>query len=344
MAVDLLEKWGTLRERTPYTKELLTEQLFAKAQALGRAPKLAEVNDDPDMASTMAFYGVFETASWNTVLEEAGLTVNTRREIPISELKAQLQAKAEKEGHPPSSTEVRNDPDMASSTTFTNAFGGMPWKTMLKYLGLAEGPYTADELTSVLNFMTKTLGRTPKSREVTADPNVPPASVIIKTFGVKRWDEVIIAAGLSVNTDQSSRGAHTPESLKEQFLAKAETLGRPPSQQEVNDDSEMASVATYRRHFGKDWNGMVTAFDLKINPIGFKKIVHTEASLKEQFLRKAEALGGTPSEKDVNDDPDMASVATYKRVFRTSWSKIGEGFGLAPNKQGGKLRDPSSES
>lgn len=135
------------------------------------------------------------------------------------------------------------------------------------------------------------------------------------------FNKALEAAGLSANRARRAR-----EQLIEQLQKKAKELGRTPTQREVKQDSEMASVKSFERTFGS-FNKALKAAGLGVN---ITRGSYTREQLIKQLKQKAAKLGRTPGAQVVDQDPKMASA----RVFRThfgSFKKALEAAGLGLN-------------
>ncbi len=324
---------GEVREnflaKNSYTKEVLSKQLLAKAKEMGRTPTAPEVDADPNMASTTAFFKVFN-AKWNDVLREVGLPLTRRMDYTKAELTAQLQAKAKTLGRTPYGWEVDNDPNMARVSTFQRVFNLLKWNDVLREVGLPltrRMDYTKAELTAQLQAKAKTLGRTPKETEVEADSGMASVSCFLKTFDLPKWNDVIRAVGLT-----PTQPMHTKKMLTEQLLAKAQELGRAPYAVEVEQDPAMPARGTFMRVFSTTkWNEILK--EAGLTPLRRKQRTYTKEMLTKQLQAKAQELGRAPYVAEVKSDPGMASFTTFRDVFNAKWDVILKEAGLTPNKQ-----------
>ena len=244
--------------RGGYTKEILTQQLRAKARELGRAPTAREAEADPRMAGVTAFFNVFRTTKWNEILMAAGFTPNVRRGYTKELLAEQLLAKARELGRTPTQSEVDADPNMASAITFSEVFG-TTWNNVLCDLGLPltrRMGYTKAELTQQLLRKAQELGRAPTQSEVNSDPKMASTPTFNNVFGAQ-WNPILREVGLVPRT------SYTKAELTQQVLVKARELGRAPKQREVNADPNMASVTAFTRAFDLPWSGVLREVGLK---------------------------------------------------------------------------------
>jgi hypothetical protein len=59
---------------------------------------------------------------------------------------------------------------------------------------------------------------------------------------------------------------------------------------------------------------------------------YTREDLLEQLREKAQSLGRPPGRREVNDDPEMASDLTFRRILGTTWNGVLEQAGLTPQR------------
>ncbi len=242
-------------QRFDYTKEELTAQLMAKARG-GVMPTGAEVNADPAMASTQAFYNVFGT-TWSGIAEGVGLKPNLRRDYTKEELTTQLLRKS-REGVMPSQREVDADPTMASQGAYVSVFG-TTWNGIAKAVGLKptrRHDYTREELTAQLRRKARD-GAMPARSAVDEDLEMAPAQAFLTVFSTT-WNGIAKELGLKV----TQRRDYTKAELTTQLLAKARN-GIMPTVAEVNADPTMARFETFVKAFGSDWDGIARELGLK---------------------------------------------------------------------------------
>jgi superfamily II DNA or RNA helicase len=243
-------------KRFDYSIAELTQQLIRKTEQLGRAPTEREVNADQEMAPGSAFRRTFGT-TWNGVIERVGLRP-TRKSYTANELTDQLRRKAEELGRTPTTTEVDNDPTMASSPTFRETFGNT-WDEVIASLGLqpTRVVYTKEILTAQLINKATKLGRVPKLEEVNADPDMASAPVFLRVFD-SNWQDMIKEVGLT----PLSRNKFTVDELTIMLHRKIRALGRTPTIRDVRADPELPSSEVFTRTFKMTWNGVIKAVGL----------------------------------------------------------------------------------
>ena len=118
---------------TDVTSEGLISQLQMLAKEFGKAPTRNEFDKDPRTAG--ATTAIKRFGSWNKFLEAAGLEINMRMRMNITdeELVSQVQMLAKELGRAPTRSEFDKDPRTASESTLKNHFG--PWKKLLEAAG-----------------------------------------------------------------------------------------------------------------------------------------------------------------------------------------------------------------
>lgn len=123
-----------------------------------------------------------------------------------------------------------------------------------------------------------------------------------------------------LEASRQKHGLYTREVLEAQLLNKARTLGRSPSQKEVEVDPNMAASGTFYRIFQKDtWGEILEAVGLP--PV--RRRAFSIDKLRAQLLQKAKDLGRTPGVVDINNDPSLPDVRVFFTVFDTdSWNGV----------------------
>ena len=91
----------------------------------------------------------------------------------------------------------------------------------------------------------------------------------------------------------------------------------------------MPSVQQIKREFGS-LNNAIIAAGLPVN----KFVVDlSDEEMLELLRKKAVEVGGTPSSKEVDEDPNMPNVRSYEKRFG-SYNKAAKKAGLVPNRRG----------
>jgi len=274
MAFDerVLKLFDVIRDvRGGYTKEILTQQLLDKARELGRTPTHNEVARDQRMASIRQYTTTFNTTSWNKILRQVGLALTSEWGIAAEELIQQIAHKATLLGRSPTRKEVNDDPNMASSITFSRTLtpGSNRWDDVLivagqQPIGMPKSTreYTQDELHEQLLRKIDELGHAPSLQEVSRDTNMADPATFEKVYGMK-WREILRSLGYEPN---SARYTYTLDDLKAMLLAMAQRLGSTPSVNDLKKDSAIPSLPVFLRAFGvKRWNEVILIVGLTPN-------------------------------------------------------------------------------
>ena len=131
----------------------------------------------------------------------------------------------------------------------------------------------------------------------------------------------------------SSKGrpAIPREDLLNELQRLADELGRTPTKREMNDMGAYSGRA-YLNRFGS-WNAAVEEIGLEPNSQGGANSPTDEVLLKE-LQRLADALGRTPTGREMNDRGEF-STGVYRSRFGT-WNAALVKAGLTPNRSGSK--------
>lgn len=292
---------------------------------LPSGPKADDETSEARSAFTLTLDGgEFDERVWRLV--ELVTIIRTRPTLTVEFLTKQLLRKAEQLGRPPTQHEVNNDPAMASATAFLDAFQ-TSWNGVLRAVGLTPIHglrYSLAELREQLLRKAKELGRTPTSIEVNADPCMAAVSVFTDIFQTT-WNGVVREVGLT----PTRRTDVAADDLRPILLRKAEELGRPLTTREVLADSQLPVPLTVMKAFDKTSLSSVWE-ELGITPL--RQRGHTKESLTLQLLQKAKELSRTPTARDVDCDPRMASSKTFLKVFEMTWNEMIESIGLTPTR------------
>jgi DNA-directed RNA polymerase specialized sigma subunit len=113
-----------------YSPNKLITNLQDIADKLGKTPSRREIDEHGEWPSSV-YENTFD--SWNSALQEAGLSINQKDNISNEELLSSLQDLADELGKTPSSQEME-DQGKWSEPTYRNAFGS--WNSALREAGL----------------------------------------------------------------------------------------------------------------------------------------------------------------------------------------------------------------
>ena len=305
----------------------MLQMLIAKAKELNRVPTRWEVDHDWDMPSATTYTKRF--GSFTKALVAANLVAN-RLHLADGELIELLVKKTVQSGKTPSCSEINDDPNMPSVTTYAKRFGSLTKALAIAGLVPNREYYTNQKLIELLIEKSKKLGRAPSSPEVNNDPNMPSMSAYLKRFG--SYDKALAAAGLT----SSAKGHSTDEEMLQLLSKKAMELGKTPTSHEINADPDMPGSIAFAKQFGS-YNNALIAAGLVVN----RSCVDDEA-LIEMLVRKAKELGRAPTAKEIDGDQRMPSVSTYTKRFG-GLNKAIIIAGLCPNRQPRKRSKKASE-
>lgn len=203
---DVLQSLGHEPRKYRRTREELTSALLKKAESLGRAPTLDEVDGDPAMPSASAYTNNFQ-APWSDILELHGLQARRKKRWTRVDLEKVLIGKIETLGRAPTIEDITADPRMPSVDTFTKVFGKR-WSEVLQDCGCEpKKAFSQKELEALLQAKARALGRTPTSTEINEDPSLPSVKVFLHAFDTT-WNGVLTKSGLTpayVRKPQSRR-------------------------------------------------------------------------------------------------------------------------------------------
>lgn len=172
--------------------------------------------------------------------------------------------------------------------------------------------YTEDELIIMLRKKAKQLGRTPKSREITEDPEMPNVLTYQNKFG--SFNAALVAAGLTPTTTRWQSKDWTKEELISALKRLNRALGRTPKNTDLKEDLTMPPLSAYLRTFGT-WNNALKAAGLR----------YTEEEMIFLLQKRSEELGGRAPVPDEMDG--MPSYGMYVSAFN-GWTKALRAAGI----------------
>ena len=284
-----------------YCTKKIMQALRDYTVALGRAPTQTEVRKNPDLPSDGTYLGIYP--DWESVMAAMGFSVNwcspQLRQKLLSEL---WQKYVEMDYHLPNPYNVQVDPKMEKMSVYLQVFGDFhcAWAAAGVWEDYCERQRRV--IVATILRLRDELGRVPKLR----DPGMPNEHLVRRMFG--SYAKALVYCGLKPGYQLYARGQ-----LIRQLQKKARQLGRNPTQAEVDADPEMASVNTFRREFGTYVKALKTA-GLALEKAGHS-CRYTRAGLIKQLQKKARKLGRAPTSREINEDPEMASVETFRRMF-----------------------------
>ncbi|MCL2094986.1 DEAD/DEAH box helicase [Candidatus Saccharibacteria bacterium] len=257
-----------LESNDDYTKEELGAQLLAKSVSMGgKTPSKADVDSDPNMASSVTYANVF--GSYSAACLYVKLEPNLReytREDAIALLKA---FSVKNDGKAPNIKELKTKNGLPSQDVFIRLFGSYTNACLEAELGLNYiPPYNREDLAKQMRKkLEENGGYIPSVDEVDNDPEMAHSGTFRDTFGS------IPAACKEAVGDEFSKLKKRPlprrrpsrEALKAQILEKSARMGGvTPSYDDVRDDKTMSSIGAFVREFG-NWSNACLAAGLAPN-------------------------------------------------------------------------------
>ena len=238
-----------------------------------------------------------------------------------SELLTELRRLADRLGRTPSMTDAAERGEFSPST-YQSRFGS--WNDAVIEAGLHPNSvddcrYSETELVAELRTVADELGKTPTKADMREHGAYSPTTYVDRFGG---WRDALAEADLSTD----SRGTKIPRrELLAELETMAESLGRPPTSTEMDEDG-VFSASTYFRRFDT-WAAAVDAADLDGTPgPGRPKI--SEQELLDEISRMADVLHRPPTTTEM-DELGEYSLSTYLRRFG-SWETALEEAGVGP--------------
>lgn len=223
-------------------REKLLGELTDLADELGRRPTY---DDAGKYESSAAETYSNEFGSWNEALQEAGLGVNDRVNIPREELLEEIHRLSDSTGRTPKLDDLEKDGEFAH-TAYYRVFGS--WNEALKEAGFElnnRSGIPRGELLEELRRVGTSMDSTPSLQDIDQEGKFS-SGTYKRSFGT--WNAALAAAGFEVNKEHGIE----PEKLLADIERVAEELERPPSANEINVLGEY-DPGTYYNHF-ESWN------------------------------------------------------------------------------------------
>ncbi|MFD1512530.1 homing endonuclease associated repeat-containing protein [Halomarina rubra] len=246
--------------------------------------------------------------------------------IPEEDLIEALRELADELGKTPTQTEMNESGEFSYRPYYTQ-FGG--WNDALAAAGMSpnhRNSVSEEELIQELREVAERVGRVPRMADMDEHGKFS-ASAYHRRFG--SWPAARDAAGLQERTETTRKIGR--DALLAALVRLAEEVGRPPSQEEMNEYGEY-SYRPYYREFGT-WSGALEAAGLDPNA-GRSKGTSDEKLLRA--LRElATELGRTPTIDQLNELGEY-SIWPYIRAFG-SHNEAVEAAGLTINKEHGTV-------
>jgi len=287
------------RDRDVPREELINE-IQRLAEEFGGPPTVAEMREHGD-------YGVStcsdEFGAWNEALKTAGVGTNKEKDIPESDLLAELHRLNENIEGGVIASHMRRMGEF-SVGTYKRKFGS--WNDALREAGLElsnRSDIPKSELLAELERLNEKLGRTPTVEDMWEEGRF--GSATYETaFG--SWNDAIREADLGVNV----RSDIPKKELLGEIQSLSDELGKTPEGREMDKHGQFDST-TYRSRFGS-WNNA-------LKQIGFDPLLRTdipESELIEEIHSLADTLNRPPTRDEMEHQGEFSS-SIYPRRFGT---------------------------
>ncbi|MFC5972062.1 homing endonuclease associated repeat-containing protein [Halomarina salina] len=246
--------------------------------------------------------------------------------ISADELIEALCELAEEVGGTPTRTQM-NEQGRYSGQPYYTKFGS--WNDALKAAGMGpnhRNTVPEEELIEELRRVAEEVERVPRMADMDEHGRFS-ASAYHRRFG--SWPAARKAAGLQQRTETTRKIGR--EALLSALVELAEDVGRPPSQEEMNQSGEYCH-RPYYREFGT-WGTALEAAGL--DPNAGRSQATSDENLLRALRELATELGRTPTFDQVNELGEY-SIWPYIRAFG-SHNEAVEAAGLSINKEHGTV-------
>ena len=226
----------------------LLRALTELSNDLGRTPNAVEMDEDGKYS-----VGTYDRrfGSWNNALKQAGLELNNQVDISKPKLLDGLQVLGEELGRTPRVLDMEMDGPYSGSV-YGRAFGS--WNSAIQQAGFepnVRSDIPRAELIEEIHRLANELGHTPRRREMDDDGDID-STTYMSTFG--SWNNALEEAGFAPTLRRD-----IPESeLIDEIQRLAETLNRPPTRQEMEDQGGISS-SIYASRFGTWTDALIEA-------------------------------------------------------------------------------------
>ena len=303
----------------PVSDEELIGNLREIADKAGHSPSIDEAQQYGKY-SIQDYQERFGT--WQSAVEEAGLSSGSESgeyKITNRELLDELNHLARSLGKTPSVKEM-GDKGKYSGTTYRNRFG--TWNEAVLAAGLEpnvnRNKLSNDVLIENLKEFALGLGHTPTQKEM-REKGPHASSTYVSRFGT--WNEAVQEAGLEPNIQGSKP---SDQDLIDELERVAAVLGRIPTQEEFEQESEL-STSTYYTHFDT-WKAAINKGNLEEKYDLLSGFDISSEDLLDEIKRFVSVLGRAPTIAEMNE-LGAYSERTYRRRFG-SWSRSLERAGV----------------
>jgi hypothetical protein len=287
------------RERDVPREDIIAE-LKRLTEELGKPPNTKEMAEH-------GCYGVStcsnEFGTWNEALKAAGVGTNKKKDIPKSDLLAEMHRLNESVEGGLIASHMRKMGKF-SVGVYNRKFGS--WNSALQEAGIELNNRTEipkSELLCELKRLNEELGRTPTAEDMWERGRFGSATYST-AFG--SWNDAILEADLDVNV----RSDIPEKELLEEIRSLADDLDRTPERRDMDQCGQFDST-TYKSRFGS-WNEA-------LKQVGFEPIFRSdipETELIDEIQRLADTLNRPPTRNDMKHQGEFSS-SIYARRFGT---------------------------
>jgi len=295
-------------------REDLVAELKRVTEELGKPPNTEEMKEH-------GCYGVStcsnEFGTWNEALKTAGVGTNKEKNVPESDLLAELRRLNEDVDGGLIASHMRRMGKF-SVGTYSRKFGS--WNDALREAGVElsnRSDIPKSELLAELQRLNEELGRTPTVEDMWEEGRFGSATYHT-AFG--SWNDAIREADLGVNV----RSDIPERELLGQIQSLADDLSRTPERRDMDQHGQFDST-TYSSRFGS-WNEA-------LKRVGFEPIRRTdipETELIDEIQRLADTLNRPPTRDEMEHQGEFSS-SIYARRFGT-WTDALIEAGYEPHK------------
>ncbi len=287
----------------------------------GRTPREEDFNNDPylpDVRTMERKWG----KPWLEIMRELGLKPNLRLSNPDQYTDAELLEMLKKEyirSRPSGLREFnkKRGEGVPSSSYFADRFH----KTFTEVLKKAGVPkelinewkeFTKDDLISILRKIYKKRKKPVSATDPLLKEHDITESTFKKHFG--SWNAACIAAGIPINKTPDNVKETDAELLK-MYIDFSIEIGKPhkgASSKELDESDLIYNADVFVVRFG----GMAALKEAAgFPPIRFPR-KYTVTQLKEMLLREYRRLGRRPTNREINENPNLPWLSTFFRYFK----------------------------